>query len=171
MGQTHLLPHLGDRNGVEPFVRAWIANIVEVVINSGAAASFAFFLSWKPSNIAPIIVAPQQSYVIRDAHPFLIVFLHFFVERPVLGYGGKIGAHLAGNYLALVGHDLFQQSDVGALGHREIAVSPHAETYDALVILVAQNAFGPELLQDLGVRGIVPGPDAMPFPFLLGPQH
>ncbi len=50
---------------------------------------------------------------------------------------------------ALVGDDLFQQRDVGALGHGKVSVSSHAERDDAFVVLVALNALSPKLLQDV----------------------
>src|ERR1039457_3022169 len=57
--QIHLLPNLSYGNRIEPFIIAWAAHIVEVVINTGAAASVPFFRSREPAQVTPVIVAPE----------------------------------------------------------------------------------------------------------------
>ena len=106
--------------------------------------------------------------------PVLVISLHLFIERPELRDGGEIGIDLLADDLALVGHDLLQQGDVGALlgpGHRHVAIAAHADGDDALVVLVALDAFFPELAQHLGVLRVIPGACAVALPFLLGAQH
>ena len=56
-------------------------------------------------------------------------------------------------------------------GHRHIAIAAHADGDDALVVLVALDAFCPELAQHFGILGVVPGTLAVALPFLLGAQH
>ena len=78
---------------------------------------------------------------------------------------------MAGDDRSLIGYDLLQQRDVVVLGHRHVSVAAHAERDDALIILVALDALFPECIEVLGIGCIVPGPIAMPLPFLLRAQH
>src|SRR5208283_6020744 len=115
--EVHLLPDLGDGNGVEPLVGARIADIIEVVVNSGAAGALALVRRGQATNISPVVVAPEQGHVVGNAHALLVVFLDFFVERPVLRDGSNVFIHVAGDDRALVGDNLLEQCDVGALRH------------------------------------------------------
>ena len=58
IGQIHLLLDFCDGDSVQPFVGTRAANIIEVIIHTGAARSFPFFSRGQPPNIPPIIVAP-----------------------------------------------------------------------------------------------------------------
>ena len=91
-----MFPNLGDGVSIEPLIGARIAHIVEVVVNSRAAAALSFIRGRQPANISPVIVAPEQSYVIRNAHAFLVVTLHLLVQCPNLGIGSDCGSHDGG---------------------------------------------------------------------------
>ena len=91
MSEIHLFPHFCDGVGIEPLIRSRAADIVEVIINSCAAAAFSFFCCRQPPDIAPVIVAPEQRHIVRHAHAFVVVTLHFLVEGPNLRIGGDVG--------------------------------------------------------------------------------
>src|SRR5580704_10782499 len=74
-GKIHLLPHLGDRVSIQPLVGARAANIVEVIVDTCAAGTFSLFRSRQPANITPVVVAPQQGYIIGHTHTLLVVLL------------------------------------------------------------------------------------------------
>src|SRR5208283_2689041 len=54
VSEVHLLPDLGDGNGVEPLVGARIADIIEVVVNSGAAGALALVRRGQATNISQL---------------------------------------------------------------------------------------------------------------------
>ena len=145
--QIHLLPDLRQLICIDPFIRSRVAYIVDVVINPRAARSISFLRRWKPPNIAPVVVAPQQRHIIRYAHSFFVVCLHLFIESPYFWIARERRCHVRCKNLPLLGHDLFQQRDVGAFCHRHIAIAAHTERDRALVILVARNSLFPEFVQ------------------------
>ncbi|OPZ73983.1 MAG: hypothetical protein BWY82_00905 [Verrucomicrobia bacterium ADurb.Bin474] len=56
--EVHLLPDLGKRNRVDPFVGAGTPDVVKVVVYSGTSGTFAFFFSGEATDVAPIVIAP-----------------------------------------------------------------------------------------------------------------
>ena len=148
VGEVHLLPDLGDGNGVEPLVGARIADVVEVVVDARAAGALAFVGRRQAAEVAPVVVAPEQGDVVGHAHAVLVVFLHLLVERPDLA---ARRSHRLFMWLAMMARwsaTIFSSSAMLALlRHGQVAVAAHAERDDAFVVLVALDAFGPELVQ------------------------
>ena len=81
--EIHLLPGLFDLDGVEPFVVARPADIVEVIVDAVAALTLRAGRR-QPANLSPVVVREQQDDVVRDFHAAIVVVLHFLVERPDL---------------------------------------------------------------------------------------
>ena len=175
MREVHLLPHFCNRNRVEPLVGARISDVIEMIINSGAPTALTFVSGWQPAEIAPIVVAPEQSHIVWNPHAVLVILLHFLVERPELGNFRHVRIHMIGDDLPLVGHDPFQQIHVGRhvapFHHRHVAIAPHADGHHAFIVLVALGTLRPELAENFGIGRVVPGSSAVTLPLLLRAQH
>ncbi len=169
--QMHLFPDLWYRRDIDPLVRTRAADIVEVVVHPGAAGPLAFFSCRQAPDIAPVVVAPQQHYVVRHAHALFVVFLDFLVQRPCLRYLGHVGIDFLGDDIALVGNDAFQQRHVGFLRHRLIAVAAHADGDHLFVVARVAQTLAPEVLQHAFVALVVPWPSTLALPFLLRAHH
>ena len=171
VGEIHLFPDLGNGIGIDPLVRARVPNVVKVVVNARPAAAPAFFVGRETADVSPVVVRPEQGDVVWHAHALFVVFLHFFVERPDLGNLVEVRVHFTGQNFALVGDDLFEKPNVALRRHGQVAVAAHRESDNALVVLVALDALGPEFAQLRSVGRIVPGALSVPLPFLLRTQH
>ena len=169
--EIHLLPHLGDLGDIQPFVRTWAADVVEVVVDAGAAAALAFLKRRQTADIAPVIVAPEQQHVVRDAHALLVVVLNFLVQRPQLRHLLRFLLELLPDDRTLVADDLLQQVDVGVFRHRLVAVAAHRHRDHLFVIARVAQALGPEVTQDVAVAMVIPRSLAVALPLLLRPHH
>ena len=123
------------------------------------------------ADITPVVVAEQQGDIVRHAHTLVIIILYFLVQRPGLGCSRWVFACDFCDDGALIGDDLFEESDVAAFRHRLVPVAPHADRDDAFVVVHVDDAFCPETVQHRCIRLVVPGTGAISFPFLLGPEH
>ncbi len=171
--EVHLLPDFGDRHRVEPFVVAWSADVIEVIVDARPAGTLPLLRGGQTPQVAPVVVAPEQNHVVGNAHPPLVVSLHLLVERPDLRHGRQIGIDFLCDDLPLLGDDLLQQSDVGLLRHRLVAIAPHGQRDDLLIVFGALDALCPERAQGLSVLGVVPTAPlvAEPLPLFPSPHH
>src|SRR5215831_9153983 len=134
-----------------------------MVVHAGSSAAFALVGGGEPTNIAPIVITPEQRHIVRHTHAPLVIFLHFFVERPVLGYFGKRLLEVPSENRPLVGNDLLKERDVCAIRHRHVAVAAHAQSDDALVVLITLDALFPKFAQLFAVTRVVPRAGTMPL--------
>src|SRR5690625_757981 len=79
VGQVHLLPHLFQRHGVDPAIRARAAHIIEVVVNTGTTSAVALFWSRQAAVVAKVVIGPQQDDIIGYAHSGFVKVLHLFI--------------------------------------------------------------------------------------------
>src|SRR5205807_1697728 len=108
--------------------------------------ALAFFSRWQSTDIAPIIVRPEQRNIIWHAQAFLIEVLHFFVQAPHLRDFREVSIDLLSKNPPLRFHDLFGQ--LLADRHSAVVFRAQAEGDDAFIAFVAPNSFTPELLED-----------------------
>ncbi len=173
VGEVHLVPNFGDGNGVEPFVIARAAYVVEMIVNARAAGAMAFLRSRQAADVAPIVIAPEQCDIIGNAHAVLVIALHFLVESPELRHGGGVRLENVLDELALGGDDFFEERNVGALGHWGIDFSAHRDGDDVFVGLVPLDAVLPEggqLIREFIEVPLVRGV-ARTVPFLVRAHH
>ena len=150
--QIHLFPDFGKRIGVDPFVIARPADVIEVVVNARAAAARALLresagggycpscrrtraASHRPARACPSRSSP--ALLCRAPSPAgRCVRSGFMCSAMILRWSATIFSSSA--TLAL--------SDIG------LSPSPRMpKRDDAFVVLVAFDALRPELAQDLGV--------------------
>lgn len=67
-----------------PLVSPWIADILEVEVNSRAALSIDLFTNRQASDITEIVVGEKQRDIVRRIQTGLIVCDDFLVQRPDL---------------------------------------------------------------------------------------
>src|SRR5687767_10781431 len=63
--KVHLLSSLLQLNGVDPLVISWVADIVEMVVYSCASHAVRLILERQSANVAPVVVSPEQSDIVR----------------------------------------------------------------------------------------------------------
>jgi hypothetical protein len=73
-----------------------------MVVNASATGAPAFIGSGEAANIAPVIITPEQSDVVGNAHSLFVILLDFLVEGPILRDFLQVGIHLVGEDFALV---------------------------------------------------------------------
>ncbi len=56
--------------------------VVKVVVDARPSRALALRLCWHAPEVAPVIIRPEQNYIIGDPHALLVVALHLFVEAP-----------------------------------------------------------------------------------------
>jgi len=166
-GKVHLLPYFREWIGVEPLVVSRAADVVEVVVDAGAAGACALGRGGQAADIAPVVIAPEERDVVGHAHAALVVVLDFLVERPDLRDFRDVGIDLLGEDRALIGDDFFEEGDIGVFRHGLVAVAAHGEGDDAFEVAVAADAVGPELAQRFAIGGVVPVAGAVTGPLLL----
>ena len=171
ISQVHLLPHPWHQVGVEPLVVSRPADIIIVIVNPIGTGARLIIDLWQLADVSPVVVAQQQGHVIRHAHAFVIVILHFFVQSPELRNFCRIFAGDLLQNLPLVRHDLFQQGNGRALGHRLIAVAAHADGGDAFVGTHSADAVPPEFLQGIFIGHVIPGAGAVTPPLIVRPHQ
>ena len=66
-GQGHLIPNFCDRAAIKPLITARPAVVIEVIIDSRAAAVLEFPGGRQTADIAPIIFRPKQGHIVGDA--------------------------------------------------------------------------------------------------------
>ena len=140
-----------------------------MVVHAVSAAARGVVHRRELAHVAPVVVAEQQGHVVRNPHPFVVVVLYLFIQRPYLrglrgGLAGDIGYHPA-----LVADYPLEQRDVGAFLHSHVAVAPHSYRHHVLGVLHPLDSAPPEVHQNAPVLVIVPGAAAVAVPFLLGP--
>ena len=79
VSKVHLLPYALDLAHVDPFIIARTAYVIEMIVHSVSAFVWFSIQVGKFAHISPIIVAKEQSHIIRYAHTFVVIILNFFV--------------------------------------------------------------------------------------------
>ena len=154
-GEVHLLPDFGDGVGVEPFVVAWAADVVEVIVDAGAAGAFALFRRGETAEVAPVVVAPEEGDVVGDAHAFFVVALDFLVEAQTCGTLVMSGLTVSLR-ISRWSATMFSSVELPAGGHGRVIEAAHAESDDLLVVLVALHAGAPEVVDACAFLVVVP---------------
>src|SRR5690606_6839178 len=138
------------------FVVARPADVVEVIVDTGTAPALTLRRRRQPSQVAPVVITPEQGHVVRHAHAPLVVLLYFLVEGPDLRHVGGRTPRYGGQDIALVRHDFLEQGDVRLFRHSLIAVSAHTDGEERLVVLHPLDAAAPELPQPRLILRVVP---------------
>ena len=144
-----------------------------MVVDARTPGAALFCGGGQAAEVAPVVVAPEQSDVVRHPHAALIVALHLFVERPALRYPREVRQDEVPNHLPLIRHDAFKQRDTFSLRHGLIAVAAHAQRNDLFKVPGALQSLCPEGEQFGVVLGIIPGmrPVAGAAPLFPGTHH
>ena len=144
-----------------------------MVVHAPATEVFAFLGIGQTAHIAPVVISQKHNHIIGHTQAFVIVVLHFFIERPHLrGFlGGATG--FAGNNLTLIPDDTLQQLGIGIFAHGTIAIATHANGHHIFRIFHAADAFAEELINDLLISNIVPSTIllAVAAPLLMIARH
>ena len=82
-----LLTELRDGCGVHPAVVPRTTIHVDVIIQAQSTLALAFCGSTLAADIAPVVVAEEQGYVIRNGESRIIVSLHLGKDSPELRHG------------------------------------------------------------------------------------
>ena len=127
-----------------------------MVVHSPPAGTLALVHVGKSSDVPPVVVAEEDRHVVRGPKTFVVVVLHFFVERPHLRHFCRALAGLALDDGALVRNYGAHQLEVSSPVHRFVAVAAHTDRHDVFGILHATDSLGEELVENILVRLVVP---------------
>jgi hypothetical protein len=80
----HLLPGLGQLNGIDPLVVPRIADIIKMIVHPGVSNPLTFRRNGQPLDVARVVVTPKNRDVVGYLHATLVVATDFFVYAPHL---------------------------------------------------------------------------------------
>ena len=79
VAEFHLFPDAFYLTNVEPLIVARVANVVNMVVHAVASASGFVGKVGQTADVAPVVVAEEEGYVVGDLHALVVIVLHLFV--------------------------------------------------------------------------------------------
>ena len=154
-----LLAELRDGGGVHPAVVPRTAIHINMVIQAQSTLALSLFRSTLAADIAPVVVAEEQGYIVGHGEPGIIVALHLGKDGPELRHlTCRLAISLPDDSALCLNH-LTQGLDILgiiAIAHRHVSITSHTDGHQVFILGVALHAVHEELIQTIWVSSIVP---------------
>ncbi len=135
-----LFTEFRNGSGVHPTVVPRTTIHVDVVIKSQATLALTLFGGTLATDIAPVVVAEQEGYIVRHGEACVIITLYLGKDCPKLRH--RIGrttvclfddATLGGNHFSQ-GLDVL---GIISIAHCRISIASHTDSYEVVVLTIA----------------------------------